>query len=98
MDMGDFDLDLQAVEDQMEDEEREGSQIILGILDGSTSDGEWLTEIEGGAVLVLSIDGDVNELASGFAREVKSQGGELMHFRDFLIVTPPGVVIDTERL
>jgi len=96
--MGDFDLDLQAVEDQMEDDDRDGSQIILGVLDGSTPDGEWLAEIDSGAVLVLSIDGDVNELASGFARDVKAQGGELMHFRDFLIVTPPGVVIDTERL
>jgi len=96
--MGDFDLDLQAVEDQMEDDDREGSHIILGVLDGSTPDGEWLAEIENGAVLVLNIDGDVNELAAGFARDVKAQGGELMHFRDFLIVTPPGVVIDSERL
>lgn len=96
--MSDFDLDLQAVEDQMEDGEREGSHIVLGVLDGSTPDGEWLAEIAGGAVLVLSVDGDVNELASGFARDVKADGGDLVHFRDFLIVTPPGVVIDTERL
>jgi len=25
-------------------------------------------------------------------------GGELMHFRGFLVVTPPGVTIDTDRL
>ena len=36
--------------------------------------------------------------ASGFARDVKTQGGELMHFRDFLVVTPAGVAIDNDRL
>jgi SepF-like predicted cell division protein (DUF552 family) len=96
--MTDFDLDLQAVEDQLEDEDREGSRIILAILDGTTPDEEWVAEVEGGAVLVLSVEGDVNERAAGFAREVKELGGDLMHFREFLIVTPPGVVIDTERL
>ncbi|MFB6083048.1 MAG: DUF5779 family protein [Halorientalis sp.] len=96
--MSDFDLDLQAVEDQMDDEEREGSRIVLGILDGSTPDEEWIAEVDGGAVLVLDVDGDVNELAAGFAREVTEMGGELMRFRDFLLVTPPGVVIDTDRL
>ena len=96
--MSDFDLDLQAVEDQMDDDEREGSRIVLGILDGSTPDGEWIAEVDGGAVLVLDVDGDVNELAAGFARDVTEMGGELMRFRDFLLVTPPGVVIDTERL
>jgi SepF-like predicted cell division protein (DUF552 family) len=96
--MTDFDLDLQAVEDQLEDEDREGSSIILAILDGTTPDEEWVAEVGGGAVLVLSVEGDVNERAAGFAREVKELGGDLMHFREFLIVTPPGVVIDTERL
>jgi hypothetical protein len=47
---------------------------------------------------VLNVEGDLNELAAGFARDVKEGGGELMHFRDFLIVTPPGVDIDAERL
>lgn len=98
--MSDFDLDLQAVEEQMEPETGEGRRIVLGILDGSTPDEEWIDEVEAGAVLVLSIDGDgdVNELASGFARDVSQLGGELMHFRDFLLVTPPGVIIDRERL
>ncbi|WP_424018986.1 DUF5779 family protein [Halorientalis pallida] len=96
--MSDFDLDLQAVEDQMDDDEREGSRIVLGILDGSTPDEEWIAEVDGGAVLVLDVEGNVNELASGFARDVTEMGGELMRFRDFLLVTPPGVVIDTERL
>ncbi|SDE81319.1 DUF5779 family protein [Halorientalis regularis] len=96
--MSDFDLDLQAVEDQMDDDEREGSRIVLGILDGSTPDEEWIAEVDGGAVLVLDVEGDVNELAAGFARQVTEMGGELMRFRNFLLVTPPGVVVDTERL
>ena len=96
--MSDFDLDLQAVEDQMDGDEREGGRIVLGILDGSTPDEEWIAEVDGGAVLVLDVAGDVNQLASGFAREITELGGELMRFRDFLLVTPPGVVIDTERL
>jgi hypothetical protein len=94
-------LDLQAVEDQMEDVDNgaEGSnRVVLAVLDGSTPPDEWVDAIDGGAVLVLDIDGDVNELAAGFARDVKDAGGELMHFRGFLIVTPPGVVIDTDRL
>jgi hypothetical protein len=92
-----IDLDLQAVEDQM-DGEGTGRRIELGVLDGTTAATEWLATIDSGAVLVLAVEGDVNERAAGFAREVKDAGGELMHFRDFLIVTPPGVVIDTDRL
>ena len=41
---------------------------------------------------------DINALASGFARPVKEAGGDLMHFRGFLIVTPPTVSIDKSRL
>lgn len=96
--MSDFDLDLQTVEDQMDGDEREGSRIVLGILDGSTPDEEWVAAVDGGAVLVLDVEGDVNQLASGFAREITERGGELMRFRNFLLVTPPGVVIDTGRL
>lgn len=99
--MGDFDgLDLQAVEDQMDidDGTETGDRIVLGVLDGSTPDEEWVETIEDGAALVLNVEGDLNELAAGFAREVKAGGGELMHFRGFLIVAPPGVDIDTDRL
>jgi SepF-like predicted cell division protein (DUF552 family) len=99
--MGDFDgLDLQAVEDQMAaDEETGGShRVILGVLDGTTDDDEWVAAIEAGQVLVLNVEGDLNELASGFARPVKNAGGDLMHFRGFLIVTPAGVTIDKSRL
>lgn len=96
--MSDFDLDLRTVEEHIDDElELEGS-IILGFLDGETPDDEWLEAISKGNVLVLNVDGDVNELATGFARDVKESGGNLVHFRGFLLVTPPGVDVSTERL
>lgn len=99
--MTDFEgLDLQAVEDQMDDDEPGvgSDRIVLGVLDGSNEPEEWFETIQSGAVLVLNVDGDLNELAAGFARDVKESGGELMHFRGFLIVTPPGISIDTDRL
>lgn len=99
--MSDFDgLDLQSVEQELEDESADGrsGRVVLGILDGSTPDEEWLESVGDGAVLVLDVAGDLNELAAGFARDVKEAGGELMHFRGFLVVTPPGVDIDSDRL
>jgi hypothetical protein len=99
--MGDFDgLDLQSVEDQLGDEDSPdgGGRIVLGVLDGRTPSEEWVSLVDDGAVLVLNVEGDLNELGSGFAREVSNGGGNLVHFRGFLIVTPPGVNIDTDRL
>jgi hypothetical protein len=100
--MTDFDgLDLQSVEDQLEEDEGgEGGprRVVLGILDGTTSPGDWIGTVESGAVLVLDIEGDLNELAAGFARDIREGGGELMHFRGFLVVSPPGVHIDADRL
>lgn len=99
--MGDFDgLDLQSVEEQLDDEdEGAGSnRVVLGVLDGTTPPEEWTELVGAGAVLVLNVNGDLNELASGFARDVKENGGELMHFRGFLIISPPGVAIDADRL
>jgi len=99
--MSDFEgLDLQAVEDQMDegDQGAGSDRIVLGVLDGETGPEAWLETIQQGAVLVLNVEGDLNELAAGFARDVKNAGGELMHFRGFLIVTPPGIDIDTGRL
>ena len=95
--MSDFELDLRNAEEHLEPEDMEGS-VVLGVLDGSTDPEEWVANVESGNVLVLAIKGDLNELASGFAREVKDLGGKLMHFRKFLVVTPPGVDIDTDRL
>ena len=96
--MAEFDLDLQAVEDKLEGDDEGDGRIVLDILDGSTPDTEWIELIEDDAVLVLSVEGDVNELAVGFARDVRDMGGELVHFRGFLIVAPPGVSVDTDRL
>ncbi|QSG11136.1 Uncharacterized protein HSBGL_0702 [Halapricum desulfuricans] len=96
--MAEFDLDLQAVEDKLEGGEETDTRIVLDILDGSTADSEWIELVEDDAVLVLSVEGDVNERAAGFAREVRDMGGELVHFRRFLIVAPPGVSVETDRL
>jgi len=99
--MSDFEgLDLQSVEEELEDGDDGGgsSRVVLGFLDGSTDPGEWIEAVAEGSVLVLNVKGDLNELAAGFARDIKEAGGELMHFRGFLIVTPPGVDIDTDRL
>ena len=96
--MSDFDLDLRTVEEHIDEElDIEGS-IVLGMLDGTTPAEEWLETISKGNVLVLNVEGDVNELASGFARDIKESGGNLVHFRGFLLVTPPGVDVSTDRL
>ncbi len=95
--MGEFDLDLRNAEAHLDAEITEGS-VVLGVLDGSTDPEEWIANVEAGNVLVLAIEGDLNKLAAGFARHVKDMGGQLMHFRRFLVVTPPDVDIDTDRL
>ena len=96
--MSDFDLDLRAVEEHIDDEREFEGNIVLGILDGTTPPEEWLETIGNDNVLVLCVEGDVNELAAGFARDVKELGGSLVHFRGFLIVTPPDVDVDRSRL
>ena len=100
--MSDFDgLDLRSVEDQLDTEEGDGGgsgRVVLGILDGTTPGEEWLEAVGDRSVLVLDVEGDLNELAADFARDVSEAGGELMHFRGFLVVTPPGVEIDADRL
>jgi hypothetical protein len=99
--MSDFDgLDLQSVEDEL-DTDGDGAgagRVVLGTLDGATPPEEWVEAVGSGSVLVLDVEGDLNELAAGFARQVKEAGGELMHFRGFLVVTPPEVDIDASRL
>ncbi|MDR9430995.1 MAG: DUF5779 family protein [Natronomonas sp.] len=95
--MGEFDLDLQTAEGELDEPTGSGS-VVLGVLDGTTDPDEWIMHVEHDDVLVLNVDGDLNELAAGFAREVRDLGGELMHFRGFLVVSPPGREIDTDRL
>lgn len=101
--MDDFDLDLRTVEEQIEDAEdttqtARASGVELGVLDGSTPPEEWIAAIDDGQVLVLAIEGDLNELAARFARHIYELGGELVHFRGFLIITPPDLGVDTSRL
>jgi len=97
--MSEFDLDLRNAEEQLEEGgEDGGSEVVLGILDGGTDPDEWIGAVEDGKILVLNVEGDLNRLAAGFAREIRDAGGTLMRFRGFLVVTPPGVGIDTDRL
>ena len=94
--MTDLDLDLREAEAQLD--EMPSDEVVLGVLNGETEDAEWVQSITQGNVLVLSVEGDLNELAAGFAREIKDMGGELMHFREFLIITPPETAINADRL
>jgi hypothetical protein len=96
--MGEFDLDLQTVEDQLEGDDDDRARIVLEILDGTTPDQEYVDLVEDGAVLLLNVEGDVNERAAGFAREIRDMGGDLVHFRGFLIIAPEDVTVDTDRL
>ncbi|WP_266077434.1 DUF5779 family protein [Haladaptatus caseinilyticus] len=91
-----FDLDLQTAESEMDFDDDE--QVILGILDGTTPVAKRIEAIERGNVLVLAIDGELNELAAELAPAVKKQGGNLVHFRKFLIISPPGLEINTSEL
>ncbi|MEF8852787.1 MAG: DUF5779 family protein [Haloarculaceae archaeon] len=100
--MSGIDLDLQTAEEELEDDEDDGedggSRVVLGVLDGTTPDEEWLAVVGDGNTLVLDVEGDLNELAAGFARDVSEAGGDLMHFRGFLVVTPPNADIDASRV
>lgn len=93
----DFSLSLGDIEDEMDGEGVIGD-VVLGVLDGSTDPEEWVRNVEYGNVLVLDIEGDLNELAQGIAPDISELGGGLTHFRGFLVVSPPGVEIDTDRL
>lgn len=93
-----FDLDLREAEEQFDVTPDVDGGVVLGILDGTTPPEEWLETVLSGSVLLLSVDGDINSLAAGFARDVKDAGGTLMHFRGFLVVAPPGVEVDADRL
>ncbi|WP_336024969.1 DUF5779 family protein [Halobellus salinisoli] len=94
--MSDFNLNLSEAEEHLGDDVE--GDVVLGVLDGSTDPDVWIDAVESDNVLVLAVDGDLNELAKGFARPVRDLGGSLTHFRRFLVVAPPGVDIDTDRL
>jgi hypothetical protein len=93
--MSDFNLNLSEAEEHLDDED---TDVVLGTLDGSTPAEEWIDAVRSGNVLVLAVEGDLNELAKGFARPVRDLGGGLTHFRQFLVVTPPDVEVDSSRL
>ncbi|PSP79662.1 hypothetical protein BRC81_03935 [Halobacteriales archaeon QS_1_68_20] len=96
--MSDFDLDLESAEERMDGDWSTEDSVELGVLDGTTPPYEWIEAVEGGSILVLAVEGDAEELAAGFAREVREMGGDLLTFRGKLIVTPPEVSIDHDRL
>ncbi len=91
-----FDLDLQTAEKEMDF--ADGERVMLGVLDGTTPIEKRIEAIDHGNVLVLAIDGDLSELATDLAPAIKKRGGNLVHFRKFLIVSPPDVEIDTSQL
>lgn len=99
---GGFDLDLQMVEQEIEENDDDDSQtdrrIHLGTLDGTTPEREWFEVVDRGDVLVLAVEGELSDLASDLVPRVKERGGNLVHFREFLIVTPAGVSVDSSRL
>lgn len=95
--MSDFGLDLTRAEEELPDDDAAGD-VVLGVLDGGTDADEWIDAVRSGDVLVLDVAGDLNTLAAGFAREIRAEGGSLTHFRGFLVVAPPGVDIDADRL
>lgn len=91
------DLGLAGIEEEMAEEGVVGD-VVLGVLDGTTDPAEWVRNVEYGNVLVLDVDGNLNELAQEIAPAVSEMGGGLTHFRGFLVVSPPGVDIDADRL
>jgi len=93
--MSEFKLNLSEAEEHLDDDD---TDVVLGRLDGTTPPDEWIGAVRSGNVLVLAVEGDLNELAKGFARPVRDLGGNLTHFRQFLVVTPPDVEVDTTRL
>lgn len=96
--MGEFELDLQSVEREIDEQGDGDGEVVLGVLDGATPSQKWIELVDDGSVLVLAVEGDLNDLAAGFAREIRDRGGHLVHFRRFLVVSPPGIHIDTDRL
>jgi hypothetical protein len=91
-----FELNLESIEEELT--ETTNQKIILGFLDGSIPGSEWIKELDSGNVVVLQVKGDLEELVHDIAPEIKQKGGSIVHFRGFLILAPPGIFVDNERL
>ena len=92
-----FNLDLAGAEEHLEGL-ADADRVVLGIVDGADNPSQWIELVDGGCVLVLSIEGPLEERVASFAEPIAEAGGTLMHFRGFLIVTPPGIEIDNGLL
>jgi len=92
-----FNLDLAGAEEHL-DGLSDVDRVVLGIVDGSDDPARWIELVAEGCVLVLSIEGPLEERVSPFAEPIADAGGTLMHFRGFLIVSPPGIDIDNGLL
>ncbi len=94
--MDSYELDLESVEEALD--LSEDQKIILGFLDGSVPESEWISELELGNVLVLQIKGELEDLIQEVAPYIKENGGSIVHFRGFLIITPSTISVDNTRL
>ena len=94
--MDSYELDLESVEEALD--LSEDQKIILGFLDGSVPESEWISELELGNVLVLQIKGELEDLIQEVAPYIKENGGSIVHFRGFLIITPSTISVDNPRL
>ncbi|ESS07125.1 MAG: hypothetical protein A07HB70_00598, partial [uncultured archaeon A07HB70] len=73
--VSDFDLDLRAAEEQLDDGAAGAGDVTVAVLDGTTDPEEWVGLVAEGRTLLLAVDGDLNALAAPFAREVTELGG-----------------------
>lgn len=99
--MSEFGLDLERVEELIDDEELEAAsedRVVLGVLDGTTPPEEWVELVGAGHTVVLAVEGSLEELAREFVPQIDEHGGDVVHFRSFLIMTPPGQSVDNSRL
>lgn len=99
--MSDFGLDLERVEGMIDDEKLAPAgedRVVLAVLDGTTPPEEWIELVDAGHTLILAVEGNLEERAGEFAPQIDERGGEIVHFRSFLIVTPPGQAVDKSRL
>ena len=94
--MDPYELDLESVEEALD--LSTDQKIILGFLDGSVPESEWISELELGNVLVLQIKGELETLIQEIAPHIKENGGSIVHFRGFLIITPSTISVDNTRL